>query len=150
MNSLFDPADNNEIVTRIHRLDPAAQPQWGKMTVAQMLAHIQQPLRVGFGELKLKRGFVGFLFGGATKRKIISPSGGFTPNMPTDKSFVITDERNFEEEKKKLVVLVQRFAETGPEGLTKEAHPFFGDLTSQEWDILQWKHLDHHLRQFGA
>ncbi len=35
-------------------------------------------------------------------------------------------------------------------GLSKDPHPFFGNLNSEEWDTLNWKHLDHHLRQFGV
>ncbi|MFD1127776.1 DUF1569 domain-containing protein [Paenibacillus provencensis] len=28
-------------------------------------------------------------------------------------------------------------------------HPFFGKLTSEEWSIGLYKHLDHHLKEFG-
>jgi hypothetical protein len=59
-------------------------------------------------------------------------------------------ESNVDEEKRCLVALVQRFAQTGPDGITKDPHPFFGKLTTKEWDTLQWKHLDHHMRLFGT
>jgi hypothetical protein len=70
--------------------------------------------------------------------------------LPTDKNFIIADQRDFEEEKRKLISLVQRFGATGPAGITEKQHPFFGMLTTDEWDKLMGKHLDHHLSQFGT
>jgi hypothetical protein len=48
------------------------------------------------------------------------------------------------------VALVRRLGDGGAAALTKEPHPFFGPLTAAERDALRWRHLDHHLRQFGA
>ncbi|MCW3083037.1 MAG: hypothetical protein JWP12_403 [Bacteroidetes bacterium] len=56
MESLFNPADNQKIITRINSVTPESKAQWGKMNAAQMLAHCQPPLLVAFDELKLKRG----------------------------------------------------------------------------------------------
>ena len=56
MQSIFNAADNQSFIDRIQRLTPDTPAQWGKMTVAQMLVHAQQPLRVATGDLKLKRG----------------------------------------------------------------------------------------------
>ncbi len=149
MESLFTQQDNNTVIDRINRLSPQSVPSWGKMNVSQMLAHCQQPLRVGFGELKLKRGLTGILFGAWAKRKFMKP-GGFGKNLPTAKSFVFTDDRDFNDEKSKLISLVQRFASEGAKGLSGDAHPFFGKMTPDEWSYLSWKHLDHHLTQFGV
>jgi hypothetical protein len=150
MKSLFDPVHNQEIIDRIHTLTPASQALWGKMNVSQMLAHSQQPLRVAYGELQLKRSLLGVIFGGMVKRMMVNDEKPFKPNSPTDKTFIISDNRDFEQEKKKLIELIQRFSKEGPAGIRKDPHPFFGKLTNEEWDILQWKHLDHHLRQFAA
>ena len=49
-----------------------------------------------------------------------------------------------------LIELLQQVSKAGPEGLTKDPHPFFGIMTTAQWDTLLWKHTDHHLRQFGA
>ena len=149
MPTLFNAADNNEILKRIHHLNSTSQPLWGKMSVSQMLAHCQQPLKVGFGELKLKRTLIGILFGSMAKKKFMG-EGGFGKNLPTDKSFIFKEDKNFEEEKARLVQLIQRFAADGPNGLTDAIHPFFGKMTPDEWSILSWKHLDHHLTQFGV
>ena len=148
-DSLFDAAGRAGMLARLERLTPGATRQWGKMTAAQMLAHCQQPLRVATGELPLKRGLIGFLLGRLAKKKLLAPAP-WKPGMPTAPEFKITDARDFAKEKAVLLALVKRFGEAGPAGLTKGPHPFFGPLTTDEWQTLQWKHLDHHLRQFGG
>ena len=149
MKSLFNIADNQEMITRINRLTANAKAGWGKMSVDQMLVHTQRPLKVAFGELKLKRTLIGVLFGGMAKKKLTSDEP-WKKNLPTDKNFIVTDHRNFNDEKKNLIALVQRFGQAGPSGISKEPHPFFGHMTTQEWDALMWNHLDHHLTQFGV
>jgi Protein of unknown function (DUF1569) len=149
MKSLFNAPDNQGVVDRINALTAASKPLWGKMQVAQMLAHAQQPLKVALGELQLKRGIAGFLFGKIAKRQLLA-GADMKRNLPTAREFVVKTDVLFEEEKKKLIALVQRFYQSGPQGLTKGDHPFFGKLTTEEWDKLQYKHLDHHLRQFGV
>jgi hypothetical protein len=119
------------------------------MDVAQMLAHCQAPLRVATGDLPLKRALVGILFGRLAKKKLAGPQP-FGHGMPTAPEFRVKDSRDFAVEHRKLVELVVAFGRNGPAGLTKLPHPFFGPMTVEEWDTLQWKHLDHHLRQFGA
>ena len=149
MKSLFNKEDNQEIVDRINTLSDSTPAQWGKMNVSQMLAHCQSPLKVAFGELKLKRGLIGILFGNIAKKKLAGETP-FQRNLPTDKNFLVKDNRKFDEEKQKLIHLVRKFTTEGPSGLSKEPHPFFGKLTNGEWDNLMWKHLDHHLKQFGV
>ena len=71
-------------------------------------------------------------------------------NVGTDKSLVVSDERNFVVESQRLHEYIDRFAAGGPETCTKHPHFFFGPLTPQEWAALTYQHLDHHLRQFGV
>ncbi len=149
MSSLFDKETNKEIIKRINLLTADCKNQWGKMTVSQMVTHAQRPLLVAFGDMKLKRGLIGILFGNMAKKSMVKPEP-FKRNMPTAPQFIVKSHGPFEEEKQKLITLVERFAASGPQGITKEIHPFFGELTVGEWDILQLKHLDHHLRQFGV
>lgn len=149
MKSLFDTKTNEEIISRINLLTTDSKNQWGKMSVSQMVTHAQRPLLVAFGELKLKRGLIGILFGTMAKKSLVKPEP-FKRNLPTDPNFIVREQREFEQEKQKLIELVKRFAASGPAGLSQEPHPFFGKLTVAEWDILQAKHLDHHLRQFGV
>lgn len=147
MKSLFNTFDNEELINRIDKLTPETAAQWGKMRVDQMLTHCQRPFEVAYGELPLKRGLIGILFGGMAKKQLGGPQP-FKPNLPTHPRFVVVDQRVFNDEKNKLVSLIKRF--TSPTAIKLDTHPFFGKMSSREWDNLMWKHLDHHLRQFGV
>jgi len=149
MKSLFTPDGNAEIIDRINKLTPSTPQVWGKMNVSQMLAHCQQPLKVAFGEVKMKQGLMGILFGKMMKKKLTGTQP-FQKNLPTAKPFIIANPGEFELEKTKLIALVKKFYSEGPNALSKDPHPFFGRLTDEEWDKLSWKHLDHHLQQFGV
>lgn len=149
MKNLFDASVTQEMIDRINRLSPNTKPLWGKMTVSQMLAHSQSPLYVALGEKKIKGGLMAFLFGKIAKKQLVQDVP-FKKNLPTAPSFVVKDERDFEEEKKILISQLQLFSKAGPTEIAARPHPFFGKLTAEEWNLLQYKHLDHHLRQFGA
>ncbi len=149
MKNLFNTLENQEVIDRINKLSSDAKPLWGKMTVAQMLAHSQTTIEVALGQRKLKGGLIAWLFGRMAKKKLMQ-EGPFKKNLPTAPSFIVKDERNFEEEKNRLIDLVRAFGGNNPEEIAKRPHPFFGKLTPDEWNILQWKHLDHHLTQFGV
>jgi hypothetical protein len=149
MKSIFNAADNADFIKRINKLSPSSQALWGKMNVGQMLTHSQTTLNLAIGDLKLKRAFIGFLFGKIAKKKLLNDEP-LEKNLPTFREARIKDERDFEEEKAKLTDLIKRFQKVGPDGLIKDPHPFFGDLKPEEWDKLNTKHLDHHLRQFGV
>ncbi len=148
-DSLYTPQGLAAMLARLDGLRPDALRKWGKMNAAQMLAHCQQPLRVALGELRLKRSLLGLLFGRLAKKKLLAPAP-WQPGMPTAPQFKITDARDFAGEQQTLRVLVERFGRGGPAALTKNPHPFFGPLTTDEWQALQWRHLDHHLRQFSG
>ncbi len=147
LKNLFDPTVKQEIIDRIHKLSAQTQPQWGKMNVAQMLAHLQQPIGVAQGVHKLPRTLFGRIVGPMVK-SIIYNDKPFKRNLPTDKSFVmISYEKDFEKEKQSLINMINNFKE---ESIVNETHTFFGKLTRKQWSVGTWKHLDHHLQQFGV
>lgn len=146
VKDLFDPAVKQEIIERINKLRSATQRKWGKMDVAQMLAHCQMPLGVATGKHKLKRNFFLSLIGPIFKPLLYNDKP-FKKNLATDKSFKIADSRDFEREKQQLIEMIQSFS---AETMTNEPHPFFGKLTKDQWSKGTWKHLDHHLQQFGV
>lgn len=148
MKSLFDSAESAAVTGRLRSLSPEARAAWGKMDVAQMLAHCKVPLQAAMGDVQLKRSFLGRLLGGLVKKKVVGPEP-FKQGLPTDARFRMTDPHEFAAEQTAVLELVGRFS-AGPEVLTTEPHLFFGALTPAEWDTLMWKHLDHHLRQFNA
>lgn len=149
MQNLFQPESATGIVIRVARLKPAAKAIWGKMNASQMLAHCKAPLEVALGDRHVKPSIVGLLFGRLAKRRLLKDKP-FPQNLPTEKTFVVKDERNFSDEQDQLLTLIRRFSEEDPLNIANRVHPFFGKMTIEEWGLLQWKHLDHHLRQFGV
>ena len=147
MQSLFDSNTYTEVIDRINTLSPASTAQWGKMNVAQMLAHCKAAFRVPLSEKKLPRMFVGRIIGPLIKSKLYNESP-WKQNLPTAPEFIIKDERNFDKEKRELLDLVNKFHAAGPDGIGQFPHPFFGTFTKEQWGMSMYKHLDHHLKQF--
>jgi hypothetical protein len=148
MKNFFNPSDTREILDRINRLTPESKPLWGKMTAAQMMAHCSILLRVARGLDKPKRRFLGILLGWAVKETFFGKKP-HPKNSPTDKTFIVADQKQFEEEKQILMAHITAFSEGGPAACTTHPNPFFGKLTPEEWANGQYKHVDHHLKQFG-
>ncbi len=148
MRSLFNAADANSFIDRINTLNAQSKPQWGKMNAAQMLAHSAAPLKMAHGAAGSKRGLFSLLFGKIFKNKMADPNTPFRRNLPTDPKFIFPNASDFEAEKQNLISQIKIFSQKGPEAITKNPHSFFGKMTPQEWDIIQSKHLDHHLSQF--
>ena len=140
-------ADHAKFIERIETLSADSKREWGKLTLPQMLAHCRKPLLVASGELQLKRGLIGFLFGRMAKKKFVDSDAPFNRNSPTDPKFLDPDADDVASERAGLIEQVRAFAKTGP---PSSVHPFFGAMSENDWDRLMWKHLDHHLRQFGA
>jgi hypothetical protein len=88
--------------------------------------------------------------GPLAKKSVIVNGTPMRRNSMTDKSVLVTDERDFVVERQRLRESVDRFAAGGPGICTKHPHFFFGPLTPVEWAVLMYQHLDHHLRQFGV
>ena len=149
VKTLFDEAAYAEIVERVNKLTPDTQRLWGKMTASQMLAHLKEAFKVPLTEKPLPRIFIGRLVSWLAKSKLYD-STIISKNLPTAPSFKIRGDRDFEEEKKALLSLVDQFHSRGPEQVGNYPHPFFGTLTKDQWGKSMWKHLDHHLRQFGV
>ena len=146
VKNLFDTAVKQEIIDRINKLTSQTQRQWGKMDVAQMLAHCQMPLGVATGKHKLKSSFIFKLIGPFIKPLLYNDKP-FKKNLGTAKSFIMTGAKEFEKEKQGLVQMINDFSEAT---MSDEPHPIFGKMTKEEWSKGTWKHLDHHLQQFGV
>jgi len=150
MNNLFNTADAAAILTRIEKLSPAAQRQWGRMNVSQMLAHCNASLETAMGlNFPPRVGFVARIFGVLLKKSFFGEKP-FPRNSATDPDYIIAGTPDFETQKSRITGQVRRFSEGGPAGCTTHTHAFFGKFTPAEYAIMQWKHFDHHLRQFGA
>jgi hypothetical protein len=149
IQNLFEKEIYQEILERMEKLTPASTRQWGKMTVAQMLAHCKEAFRVPLSDKPMSRNVIGWLLGWIFKKKLYDDTP-WKPGLPTAPQFKITDERDFNKEKKELLQLIDKFYSLGPASVGKYPHPMFGSFTSEQWGKMMWKHLDHHLRQFGC
>ena len=149
MKNLFDQDASVEVLTRLESLQPDAKALWGKMTVSQMLAHCIVPIKVSLGEAKPTRNLMGLLFGKMAKKMVLKDEP-FKQGLPTDPSFVIKDQPDFNLKKQELKTSIEKLLATDKTAMAARPHPFFGKMTVEEWGFLGYKHLDHHFRQFGA
>lgn len=147
--NIFDKETNQSILERIEKLTPDSKPLWGKMTVAQMLWHCQKPIDVLTGKLLLKGGLLGFLFGKMAKNNFLKTKG-FGKNAPTHPKFKTLEALDFDQEKTALIQMVASLGNLGADSIAIEKHPFFGSMTQEEWSMLMYLHLDHHLKQFAV
>jgi hypothetical protein len=150
MKNLFEPARVEEVKRRMAQLGPDSQRQWGKMNAAQAVAHCSGGLELALGEKTPPRVLVGRILGWMVKPLALRNDEPMRRNSPTVKVLVVQDERDLGTERQRFYGLIDRFAGTGPKGCTTHPHSFFGRLTPEEWATLMYKHLDHHLRQFGV
>jgi hypothetical protein len=150
MKNLFEAATAKEIKERIAKLGPSCQRQWGKMTAPQAMAHCSVAMEWAVGDSFPPRMFVGRIFGPIAKSQVLKDEKPMARNTPTAKSLVIADERELGQECQRLSALIERFNAGGPQGCTRHPHAFFGELAPEQWAQLMYKHVDHHLRQFGV
>ena len=150
MQSLFNKQDAESFIQRINKISSETRPAWGKMNASQLMAHCNAALEMAHGEIKSKRTLIGFLFGRSILKKLLMPGAEMPKNTPTDPNFVFPDTVEFEKAKEKLINRIRLFSDKGASAITKEKHPFFGDMSTEQWDQLQVKHLNHHLKQFGV
>ncbi|HRX00972.1 MAG TPA: DUF1569 domain-containing protein, partial [Cyclobacteriaceae bacterium] len=149
MKTIFEPSALLELEKRIASLTPQSQRQWGKMEVDQMVAHCAETMLVVLDRKKIPRSFLGYVLGPFFKSSYYNDSP-VSKNSPTAKEFVITQRTDLDAEKTRLLDLVREFSKGGEANCTKEPHAFFGKLTPEQWGKAMYKHLDHHLKQFGA
>jgi Protein of unknown function (DUF1569) len=149
MKNLFENSSVMEIRKRIECLRPDSERQWGTMNVAQMMAHCAAWMEMAAGLKSPPRSLIGRVFGKMAKKSVLGEDP-IRRNMPTDKSLIIVGERGFAAEQQRLLEMIDHFSTGGPKRCTTHPHSFFGPMTPVEWAIMGYKHLDHHLRQFGA
>ena len=151
MRHLFEAESVDEMRHRLQRLRPDSRREWGTMTVTQMLAHCSAGLEMALGQIRPPRLLVGRIMGPFVKPLALMENAEMRRNVPTAKELVVeADDLDFAKERNRLNELMGSFAAAGSGGCTTHPHFFFGKLKPEEWAILMYKHLDHHLRQFGA
>jgi hypothetical protein len=87
MNSIYKATDNAEIIARIESLTPESKALWGKMSVDQMLKHVNEAALIAFGEKTLKINFLMRFLGKMMKDKVINSE--FNPDSALEKKTLI-------------------------------------------------------------
>lgn len=149
VGSIFDATDRTRILARLDFLQAEGPRLWGKMDPAQMLAHCAVAIELPLANPNRKQLWIGKLFAPIVRAKFLGDAP-FPKSSPTDPAFIVGDRRSFETEKARLLAVLARFVERGSEAADGTVHTFFGRMSGAEWGRLIYKHLDHHLRQFGV
>lgn len=148
--NIFSSEVANAVIHRINKLSPNSTAQWGKMDVAKMLAHCNVTYEMALDNIHPKPGafqrFILKLF----VKKIVVGEKPYPRNSQTAPQFIIKSDKNFEEEKKRLIDYILKSKELGASHFEGKESNSFGALTSTEWNNMFYKHLDHHLIQFGV
>lgn len=150
MRNIFDPMVVDDLAHRIGQLNPASHPEWGRMTVDQMLAHCNVAYEMVYESVHPRPGRLkGFLLRTLVKRAVVGPRP-YPHNTPTAPQFRVTARRDFANEQQRLIAYLHRVQQDGVAAFDGRISHSFGALTAEEWNVLFYKHLDHHLRQFGV
>ncbi len=147
MKSLFDESTKSEVESRIYKLSNASSPAWGKMDVSQMVHHCQFPLKIALKKEHpaMKPSWLAKLF----FKKAMYNDKPWKRNLPTHPKLKVVDSKVFEEEKQRLLELINEFSDKRTVS-EWDPHPMFGKFTKDQWGKMQYKHLDHHLQQFNV
>ena len=143
---LHDPAVAESVRDRIGSLDRSSGPRWGEMSVGQMLAHCAEVQEVLNGKPLEGTPWYARLASPLIKRAVLSDRP-YPRGIRTHPQYLVTDRREFVVERDRLLDAVGAAVERGGKDV---AHPMFGRLTPEEAGWAGYKHLDHHLTQFGV
>lgn len=150
MENIFASETVAALTTRINGLTPATTPAWGKMSVSQMLAHCNVTYEMVYDITHPKPGAIKrFLLNLFVKNAVVGPKP-YPRNSPTAPQFKITATKDFAHEKQRLLSYLERVHAEGAQAFEGRESNSFGPLTAAEWNVMFYKHLDHHLTQFGV
>ena len=139
--------DQRIIIERIRRLTPDARGRWGKMNAPQMLTHITDAVRMATGELPTRSKKLPLRF--FPLKQIAIYLLPFPKGMPTAPELISRAPSEWNGEMDMLLAAIERFSALDPRGIWPD-HPAFGAMSGREWGVVSYRHLDHHLRQFGV
>ncbi|MDQ0781736.1 DUF1569 domain-containing protein [Chryseobacterium sp. W4I1] len=149
--SLHDTVYFEEIIDRISLLTENSSRKWGKMTASQMLKHCDLVLKVALRKVELPA--INILFktiGMVTKIEMQVFNNGIPSNMPTFQKLIVNFECDFDESKTNLLNTLNEFRTASENKDLPDHHRLFGTMTEKDWGFLEYKHLDHHLKQFNV
>jgi len=145
--SIFYPAARATLVARIDRLEATALARWGKFTAPRMVSHLIDSVRMATGELPIprRRSFLA----NRLVRYLAIHVLPFPRGTPTAPQLLARAPESWASDIAALKDQLNRAAAHAPGGHW-QAHPVFGELSTDDWGVLIHRHTDHHLTQFGV
>ncbi len=150
MKNIFTKEVSDEVIARINNLTNETKGQWGKMSVDQMLAHCNVTYEMAFENIHKKPGAIAKFFLKLFVKNAVVSEKPYPKNGQTAPAFIIKGDRDFEKEKDRLISYIQKCQSLGEAHFDMRDSHSFGKLTTTEWNNMFYKHLDHHLTQFGV
>ena len=148
MGTILNESDLAAICSRMQSLSDSSTARWGRMSLTEMLQHLRLSAQMTVGELTVassnKRVFQVFPL-----KHLIMYVLPFPKGAPTAPELLPGTAAALEEERSALLTLLNQIG-AGPREGAAPAHPLFGPLSWREWAAATYKHVDHHLKQFGA
>jgi hypothetical protein len=149
MKSIFEPGTHAELLERLGKLTPETERQWGKMSASQMMEHTARTMEMATGKNGTKQSLIGKVVGWAVKPGFLSEKP-VPRNAPTAPLLSVKDDPDFAAARDRFEQLLKELHELGESGTEGNIHVFFGALSGKQWGETQYKHVDHHLQQFGV
>jgi hypothetical protein len=149
MQTIFDPSTRDDVLRRIDAVQPGSERQWGKMSAGQMFEHLARTLEMPAGRRPTNQVFIGKLISWIFKSQFLGEKP-FSRNSPTGPEFIVKDDPSLEAGRAKVKAMLAELCAGGEQGCDGRVHAFFGPLTGAQWGVGTYKHVDHHLRQFGV
>lgn len=150
ISSLFLEENCNKVIARIQQLNPSSPALWGRMNVAQMIAHFNVTYEMFYEDKHKKPNSFMRLILKLIVKPMVTSEKKYKKNTQTAKAFIIANEKQFEAEKTRLITYILQTSQLGALHFDGLPSLSFGSLSSQEWNNLFYKHLDHHFTQFGV
>ena len=150
MKDIFSKPVSDEVIARINTLEPETQPSWGKMSVDQMLAHCNVVYEAQYDDKHPKpKGIKKWLVKLLIKKMVVGDKP-YKKNGQTAPYFLIKGPKDFQVEKNRLIDYINKTQALGADYFDGTESHSFGPLTKKEWNVMFYKHLDHHLTQFNV
>ena len=150
MKSIYDQQTIREFKERIQKIDKSSKAVWGKMNVYQMLKHCTENDKMLLRERSFRRLFIGRLFGKMALKSNIKNEEPLGRNSPTHPDIKFEGNGDVEAQKREWLNVLDRYSRTRPKFDSVFIHPFFGKMNEEQISKFAFKHIDHHLRQFGV
>ena len=148
--NIFNKEVTDVLIRRIDHLTESTKPKWGKMNASQLLAHCNVTYEMVYEDIHPKPNVLMQIILKMLVKKRVVDESPYPHNLKTAPQFIIKGDKDFLKEKNRLIVYLNKTRELGEAYFDGKVSHSFGKLDKTEWNNMFYKHLDHHLTQFGV